>query len=90
MWRGQSADERGEQRSSAQLAKSLQSWSLSGKTLVFLIGGPDGWDAEFLARCDARISLSAMTFTHGMARLLLVEQLYRAQCILDGHPYHRA
>jgi 23S rRNA (pseudouridine1915-N3)-methyltransferase len=58
--------------------------------LVFAIGGPDGTHASLEAQCDRQISLSAMTFTHELARLFLVEQLYRAKTILIGTGYHRS
>jgi 23S rRNA (pseudouridine1915-N3)-methyltransferase len=55
----------------------------------FFVGGPDGLDADVLDRADHRLQLSAMTFPHELARLMLVEQIYRALTILRGHPYHR-
>jgi 23S rRNA (pseudouridine1915-N3)-methyltransferase len=58
--------------------------------LAFLIGGADGHPDELLAQCGLVLSLGPMTFPHLMARLMLIEQLYRAQQILAGHPYHRA
>lgn len=58
--------------------------------LAFLIGGPDGHGAEVLDAARKTISLSAMTLPHGLARVVLLEQLYRASTILSGHPYHRA
>jgi 23S rRNA (pseudouridine1915-N3)-methyltransferase len=61
-----------------------------GRDLAFLIGGPDGLSPGCLARADERMSLSALTFPHGMVRVLLAEQLYRASSLLKGHPYHRA
>jgi len=61
-----------------------------GRDLVFLIGGPDGLAPECLARADERLSLSALTLPHGLARIVLAEQLYRAASLLKGHPYHRA
>lgn len=54
----------------------------------FVIGGPWGLDATVLEKCQARISLSPMTFTHELARVLLLEQIYRAESILRGGPYH--
>ena len=54
-----------------------------------VIGGADGLDAEFLAAAPQRVSLSAMTLPHGLAQVLLLEQIYRAATILTGHPYHR-
>ena len=60
-----------------------------GRDVVFLIGGPDGLDAPVLQRADERMSLSALTFPHGLVRILLAEQLYRALSLLKGHPYHR-
>jgi 23S rRNA (pseudouridine1915-N3)-methyltransferase len=60
-----------------------------GRDLAFLIGGPDGFAPEVLARSDFTLSLSRLTLPHALARVLLVEQLYRAHSILGNHPYHR-
>ena len=61
-----------------------------GRDLCFLIGGPDGLAPACLERANERLSLSALTFPHGLVRVLLAEQLYRASSLLKGHPYHRA
>lgn len=61
-----------------------------GRDLAFLIGGPDGLAPACLARADERLSLSALTLPHGLARVVLAEALYRAASLLKGHPYHRA
>jgi 23S rRNA (pseudouridine1915-N3)-methyltransferase len=83
-------DMKGQSWSSEELAGSFREWELSGQNqLVFLIGGDLGFSPIVLARCDMRLSLSSMTFTHPMARLLLVEQIYRAFRILRGEPYHK-
>ncbi len=58
--------------------------------MAFLIGGADGLDATVLERADLVLSLGAMTWPHLMVRAMLAEQIYRAQQILAGHPYHRA
>ena len=60
-----------------------------GRDVALLIGGPDGLAAGCLARADERLSLSPLTFPHGLVRVLLAEQLYRATSLLKGHPYHR-
>ncbi len=60
-----------------------------GKGMAFLIGGPDGHGPEALTGATLKLSLGAMTLPHGLARAVLVEQLYRAATILAGHPYHR-
>ncbi|HSG35184.1 MAG TPA: 23S rRNA (pseudouridine(1915)-N(3))-methyltransferase RlmH [Sphingomonadaceae bacterium] len=83
-------DERGTEWSSRELADRLQVWQQEGRDLAFVIGGPDGVSAECLDRADLRWSLSRLTLAHGLARVLLIEQLYRAWCLLSGHPYHRA
>ena len=59
------------------------------KTCAFLIGGPDGHGSGVHAAADFKLSLGAMTLPHGLARVVLIEQLYRAATILSGHPYHR-
>jgi 23S rRNA (pseudouridine1915-N3)-methyltransferase len=60
------------------------------KHLAFLVGGADGHGAAVLKRAHVRLSLGAMTWPHMLVRALLAEQLYRAQSIISGHPYHRA
>jgi 23S rRNA (pseudouridine1915-N3)-methyltransferase len=66
----------------------LQREGESGRDLAFLIGGPLGLDPQLIKKCQLRLSLSAMTFTHGEARAILFEQLYRAMTILSGKTYH--
>ena len=61
-----------------------------GRDLALLVGGPDGLDPACLERAEFRWSLSPLTFPHGLVRVLLAEQLYRAFSLLKGHPYHRA
>jgi len=83
-------DVMGQNWSSEQLAASFGEWELSGKNqLAFLIGGDLGLSPALLKRSNLRLSLSKMTFTHPMARLILVEQVYRAFRILRGEPYHK-
>jgi 23S rRNA (pseudouridine1915-N3)-methyltransferase len=60
------------------------------RTIAFLIGGPDGHGESALARANLKMSLGPLTMPHGLARIVLAEQLYRAATILSGHPYHRA
>jgi 23S rRNA (pseudouridine1915-N3)-methyltransferase len=71
-------------------AALLTRWEESGRVLAFVIGGAEGLDPAVLARSEQRISLGAMTWPHFLVRGLLAEQLYRAQAIRAGHPYHRA
>jgi len=83
-------DIKGLSRSSEELAASFREWELSGQNqLAFVIGGDLGLSPAVLARSDLRLSLSKMTFTHPMARLLLMEQVYRAFRIIRGKPYHK-
>lgn len=82
-------DERGRELSTRELAAWLGQRMQDGRDLAFLIGGPDGFAPEVLARSDFTLSLSRLTLPHALARVLLVEQLYRAHSILGGHPYHR-
>lgn len=83
-------DERGQQWTSAELAAELRIWLEGHPRIAILIGGPDGLSKGCRARADRLWSLSRLTFPHGMVRVLLVEQIYRAWTILQGHPYHRA
>lgn len=82
-------DERGKQMSSSELASKLAAWQGDGRDLCFVIGGPDGVDESFRKRADFVWSLSELTLPHGLARVLLTEQLYRAWSLEAGHPYHR-
>jgi 23S rRNA (pseudouridine1915-N3)-methyltransferase len=82
-------DERGDQPSSPELAQWLRQWQHAGvPTVHFAIGDADGWSDADRARADRVLALSRLTLPHRMARLVLVEQLYRAATILAGHPYH--
>ena len=82
-------DEHGKEYRSVTFASQLQSWlNTSTRGLTFVIGGPYGFSEAVYQRADAKISLSQMTFSHQMIRLLFVEQLYRAMTILRGEPYH--
>lgn len=83
-------DERGSQMSSQALAQQLADWQGGGRDLAFIIGGPDGVSERCRARADATWSLSDLTLPHGLARVLLAEQLYRAWSLQTGHPYHRS
>ena len=83
-------DERGAQVSSIGLAEKLSSWQTSGRDLSFVIGGPEGVSKAITARADFRLALSRLTLPHGLARVLFVEQLYRAWTVSTAHPYHRA
>jgi 23S rRNA (pseudouridine1915-N3)-methyltransferase len=84
-------DERGKALSSDALAKLLGRKRDDGiATLAFLIGGPDGHGKAVTDAADLTLALGRMTLPHGLARVVLVEQTYRAATILSGHPYHRA
>lgn len=84
-------DEHGEPYSSADLALFLQKKMNSGiRSLVFIAGGPYGFGIDVLHKADNRLSLSRMTFSHQMVRLIFLEQLYRAFTILRNEPYHHA
>lgn len=82
-------DERGREFSSAALARWLGRRLQEGIDTAFLIGGPDGLAAPLKQNTEMLMRLSAMTLPHGLARVLLAEQLYRAVSILQNHPYHR-
>jgi 23S rRNA (pseudouridine1915-N3)-methyltransferase len=83
-------DAGGNEWTSQQLAKEIQKWENSGtKEVAFVVGGPRGVSAELSERADKRWSMSRLTLTHEMARVLLLEQLYRAYTIVHGLPYQK-
>ena len=71
------------------LAGNLQHWAMAGENIAFMVGGPDGLSAHCLNRAEQTWSLSKLTFPHGLVRIILIEQIYRAWTITQGHPYHR-
>ena len=84
-------DDKGKEMSSPEMASWLEKrMSQSTKRLVFIIGGPYGFSPDVYARVPGRVSLSKMTFSHQMVRLIFVEQLYRAFTILNNLPYHHS
>lgn len=83
-------DERGTRLTSVQLAERSEVWLNDGRDVAFIIGGADGIDPALKATADETLRLSDMTLPHAMARVLLLEQLYRAWSLRNNHPYHRA
>lgn len=83
-------DEQGKQRTSKELSKSIEKWQLNAESVALIIGGADGLSSELKQRCNLIWGLSSFTLTHSMARLLLVEQIYRGYSLLSNHPYHRS
>lgn len=82
-------DENGEEQTSRQLAAMVERKMVGGcRELIFVIGGPYGFPDEVITRATGKISLSKLTFSHQMVRLLFAEQLYRALTIIRGEPYH--
>lgn len=82
-------DERGKSHDTRGFAARIEQWQLDGRDVALVIGGADGHPREFKQQADELISLSPLTMPHGLARLVLVEQLYRAWTLSSGHPYHR-
>ncbi|NEX64369.1 23S rRNA (pseudouridine(1915)-N(3))-methyltransferase RlmH [Noviherbaspirillum galbum] len=82
-------DERGRDLTTMQLSQLLTQWQQDGRDVTFVIGGADGLDAGFKASADMLVRISSLTLPHGMVRVLLAEQLYRAWSITQNHPYHR-
>lgn len=80
----------GRSLSTEQLAEQLTRWREDSRNVDLLIGGPDGLSTAATERADEAWSLSPLTFPHGLVRILVAEQLYRAWTILQGHPYHRS
>ncbi|MDR5802408.1 23S rRNA (pseudouridine(1915)-N(3))-methyltransferase RlmH [Caballeronia sp. LZ001] len=83
-------DERGRDWTTMQLANALPAWQQDGRDVAFVIGGADGLAPEVKARAELMLRVSSLTLPHGMVRVLLAEQLYRAWSIAQNHPYHRA
>ena len=83
-------DPKGTALSSELFAQKLRGWRDTGiKSLAFLIGGAEGLDFPVLQRANVILSLGQLTWPHMLVRGMLAEQIYRAQCIISGHPYHR-
>lgn len=82
-------DEQGRGWSSVELAREMERWQNHHPSVVLAIGGPEGLADDVRQRANQSWSLSALTFPHGLARVIVVEQLYRAWTILQGHPYHK-
>lgn len=81
-------DEHGNEYRSIEFARWIEKLQQTARSLVFIIGGPYGFADSVYERSDAKLSLSKMTFSHQMIRLLFVEQIYRACTIIKGEPYH--
>jgi 23S rRNA (pseudouridine1915-N3)-methyltransferase len=82
-------DEYGRDLTTVQLSQHLTLWQQRGGDVTFVIGGADGLDADFKKNADMLLRVSSLTLPHGMVRVLLAEQLYRAWTITRNHPYHR-
>jgi 23S rRNA (pseudouridine1915-N3)-methyltransferase len=82
-------DERGAEVTSVGLARHVESWLGAGRDVALVIGGADGLTERFRRSADFVLALSRLTLPHGLARVLLAEQLYRAISIMHNHPYHR-
>ena len=89
-WRTVALDEHGEAWTTATLASRIRQWRDRAENVAFVIGSADGLAAEIKRDADVIVALSALTLAHGVARVLLAEQLYRAASMIGGHPYHRA
>lgn len=82
-------DERGKHWTTRQLTDQMTTWLSGGRDVAFIIGGADGLHETIRASANQLLALSAMVLPHGMVRVLLAEQLYRAHSLLNNHPYHR-
>lgn len=83
-------DERGAQPDSIALSQLVEQWQRRGRDLVLAVGGPDGLAPDLLNEATFVWSLSSLTLPHALVRIFVAEQLFRVQCLLSGHPYHRA
>ena len=82
-------DERGTHLTTRQMSQQMQDWLRGGRDVAFIIGGADGLHESVKSSAQQLLALSAMTLPHGLVRVLLAEQLYRAHSLLHNHPYHR-
>ncbi|MBL8378082.1 MAG: 23S rRNA (pseudouridine(1915)-N(3))-methyltransferase RlmH [Burkholderiales bacterium] len=82
-------DEAGRDLDTRALAGRVKAWWQDGRDVVFVIGGPDGLDADVKERADEKLRLSSLTLPHALVRVVLAEALYRAVSLAKGHPYHR-
>ena len=82
-------DERGSHWTTRQMSQRMQEWMGGGRDVAFIIGGADGLHESIRNSANQLLALSAMVLPHGMVRVLLAEQLYRAHSLLHNHPYHR-
>ncbi len=82
-------DEHGTQPTTKRLAQLMEEWMQGGRDVAFIIGGADGLHESVKSSANQLMALSTMTLPHGMVRVLLAEQLYRAHSLLHNHPYHR-
>jgi 23S rRNA (pseudouridine1915-N3)-methyltransferase len=82
-------DEHGKDLTTMELSGWLMRWQQEGRDVAFVIGGADGLDPHFKTEADMLIRISSLTLPHGMVRVVLAEQLYRAWSITQNHPYHR-
>ncbi len=82
-------DEKGKAVSTKDISSGLEEWQMMGRKICFVIGGPDGLHESIKGTADELWSLSMLTLPHMLVRIVLLEQIYRAWCILKGHPYHR-
>ena len=82
-------DERGASITTLQLAERMANWLTLGRDIALVVGGADGLHESVKQRADWMWSLSQLTLPHGMVRVLLTEQLYRAHSVINNHPYHR-
>lgn len=82
-------DVKGKSFSTPELAGFIENWQMDGRDVVIIIGGPDGLDDRFLSGAYSKLSLSKLTLPHPLARMVLIEQIYRALAINANHPYHR-
>jgi len=82
-------DEHGQSWTTPEFAARVRAWSRDGRPVAFVLGSADGLAAAVKHDADVIMALSALTLPHGLARVVLIEQIYRAASLLEGHPYHR-